>query len=446
MTIRDDAIAIWKAGVAAVNSEALVRNQLHIADGWLHVGPQAIEISSLRHVEVVGAGKAGRGMARAAETVLQQLPTNVSVSGWVNVPADCVEQLERITLHAARPAGINEPTRAGVDGTEEILRRVAALTTSDLCLVLLSGGGSALLPAPANGVSLEDKLAVTRVLASAGAPIQDLNCVRSRLSQVKGGGLLRACRAGNMIALMISDVIGDPLDVIASGPTVPSTATSAEALEVLQRYDSGLRHIPPAVVRHLRAAPDQEPATACDVSNLVIGNNQSALTAAAKQARALGYRVVNLGSENCGDAAMFGRTLFDNLREQQAAMTKSTEPVCLLAGGETTVSLTPTDQPRRGGRNQELVLAAVAANQSPAVWEHTVLLSGGTDGEDGPTPAAGAIADADLIRRMNVNEINPVDYLAINNSFAFFERLNGLLLTGPTHTNVMDVQVGLVST
>ncbi|MEZ6060455.1 MAG: DUF4147 domain-containing protein [Planctomycetaceae bacterium] len=449
MNLRNQAIAIWKSAIAAVDSEVLVRRAVRIENDRLCIGSEFVDIATIGHIEVVGAGKAGSGMASAVEAEFRNLPPHITYSGWVNVPEDCVQPLEHITLHAARPAGVNEPTAAGVRGTEEILRRLGALSEDDLCLVLISGGGSALLPAPESGISLEDKLQVTRLLAAAGAPIHDLNCVRSQLSRIKGGGLLRACAAKRVIALIISDVIGDPLDVIASGPTVASEATPGDALDVLKRYEPGLRDVPESVVAHLQSAVKQARRfVAADkrVCNLVIGNNQTALGAAAKEAERRGFRIVSLGSQNSGQAADFGRSFFSRLQSLKSADPNGDRrDVCLLAGGETTVRLADTIQPRRGGRNQELVLAAIAAHPSVDDWTDIALLSGGTDGEDGPTPAAGAFADEAILRRMQELQMHPDDYLSINNSYAFFEQLRGLLLTGPTHTNVMDVQVGLVS-
>ena len=214
-----------------------------------------LPLDEIRRIVVVGAGKAGAGMAEAVEKALgPQLMAEKQLTGWVNVPADCVRPLQRIHLHAARPAGVNEPTPEGVAGALEILRLVASLGPDDLCLCLLSGGGSALMPAPVEGISLADKLAVTRHLSAAGANIEQLNTVRKQLSRIKGGGLLRACRAGRLVSLIISDVLGDPLEIIASGPTVPDSSTPQEALDVLDRFDARAAGISPAVFAYLRQA------------------------------------------------------------------------------------------------------------------------------------------------------------------------------------------------
>ena len=255
--LRSDALAIWQAGLEAVRSEPLLRNHVRVVGRMLHVGDEAIDLDRVGRIVVVGAGKAGAGMAAGIERALGgELMAEKNLTGWINVPADCLRPLERIHLHAARPAGVNEPTSEGVAGAEEILRLVAGLDERDLCLCLLSGGGSALLPAPAEGITLADKQAVTRHLSQSGANIQELNTVRKQLSRIKGGGLMRACRAGRLLTLIISDVIGDPLDVIASGPTVPNLSTAADALAVLEKFHAREAGVAESVFEFLLAATD----------------------------------------------------------------------------------------------------------------------------------------------------------------------------------------------
>jgi glycerate 2-kinase len=228
--LRRDALQIWRAGVAAVDSTRLVRDALSIEGDRLVVDDDEIDLTKIRRIVVVGCGKAGAGMAAGVEEALGDgLAQSHDLRGWVNVPEDCVRRLKYIELHGARPAGRNEPTEAGVLGTIRMLEMVELAGPDDLVICLISGGGSALMPAPINGVSLADKQAVTKFLSGAGANIAELNTVRKALSRVKGGGLARSCRAGRLIAIVISDVLGDPLDVIASGPTVPSTTTAADA-------------------------------------------------------------------------------------------------------------------------------------------------------------------------------------------------------------------------
>jgi glycerate 2-kinase len=443
--LRDDARTIWRAGVEAVDSERLVGARVRAASETLEVRGQPFELEPGARIIAVGAGKAGAGMAAGLEAALAGSPLADRMSGWVNVPADCVRPLQRIHLHAARAPGVNEPSAAGVAGANEILRRVRQLSADDLCIVLLSGGASALLPAPVPGISLADKLAVTRLLMAGGATINELNCVRKHLSAIKGGNLARAAGNARVVALIISDVIGDPLDVIGSGPTVADRSTAADALAVLKRVASRRSDVPESVWALLegkRCAP-RDPPLPATVWNFVIGNNDTALSAATAKAAEFGYATRSLGSGNQGEARDVGRDLAQLIRPLRDSGAAMSGPLCVLGGGETTVRLAPTNQPRRGGRNQELVLGAL-----DELWDdgmrQVAVLSGGTDGEDGPTDAAGAVADADLIRTARELGLSPEPFLAINNSYEFFERTEGLVKTGPTHTNVMDVWVALI--
>lgn len=437
------AFAIWKAAVDAVDSTRLVQSSVTASSDVLNIAGEQFGINDVDRLVVVGAGKAGAGMAKGFENALPDVWFE-QTSGWINVPADCVRDLQRIHLHPARPAGVNEPTAEGVAGAQEILTRVSQLTPRDVCVVLLSGGGSALLPAPVDAISLADKQAVTRLLMLRGASIDELNCVRTQLSRIKGGGLARACRAGTLLALIISDVIGDPLDVIASGPTVPTDSNPQRALQILNEYAPSRADIPGSVSRYLQervergAAPASTPTIRCE--NHIIGSNTIALQAAAHAARERGYRVESLGSDNRGVAREVGVQL---ARRAEMLRDASNEPVCLLSGGEPIVELAETDQPRRGGRNQELVLAALEYFWDRDMSRITVL-SGGTDGEDGPTDAAGAVADLPLLNRVRGAGLHPGPYLAINDSYTYFAQCGGLIRTGPTHTNVMDIRVVLV--
>jgi glycerate 2-kinase len=459
MSLREHAEAIWRAGVAAVDSIAAVRRHISCDGTTLRIADVSLALSQIGRIEILGAGKAGAGMAAGAESaLLEHLPAS-QISGWVNVPADCVRPLQRIHLHAARPAGINEPTSDGVEGTNEILRRISNLQQNDACLVLLSGGASALLCSPVPQISLADKLAVTRALASSGAPIQELNLVRTQLSQVKGGRLAAACTAGTLIALIISDVIGDPLEVIGSGPTTPAPSRADQAIEILNRRQL-LQSIPPGVLSFLesRLRATAESATTTAVRNVIVASNRIAMEAAAARARELGYQVESLGSDNAGAAAVEGRELMQKLLAARSVGkdSHSKVPLCILSGGEPTVDLRNTTAAispaktaplasAKGGRNQELVLAAIDQNPNPADWNGIVLLSGGTDGEDGPTDAAGAVADEELVGQMVLQKTDYSASLAAHDSYHFFEALDGLLKTGPTHTNVMDLRVGLVT-
>ncbi len=448
--------SIWKAAVRSVDSARLVRQVIRIEGSRVVIAGTPIPMENLRRIEVVGAGKAGAGMAQGAAEALGGL--GKSLSGWVNVPADCVRPLSSITLHPARPAGLNEPTAAGVAGSEEILRRVAALGAGDLCLVLISGGGSALLPAPIAGVSLADKAATIRQMSLAGASIDELNCVRRQLSRIKGGGLARACRAQWLVTLVISDVIGDPLEVIASGPTIDFPLEPERALELLEQFAPGLVGIPGSVIEslqrlrlsgvgHVSYVPERVQEEHGHVKNVphirvvsIIGNNQTAVDAAEREALSLGLDVRVLGVGQAGVAKTAGRELAEECLRVQPSLTR---PLCLISGGEPVVHVEKRPGPQKGGRNQELALAALC-RLSESHANGITILSGGTDGEDGPTDAAGAIADSAIAQAATLHHLNPQQFLTDHNSYPFFEQTGGLLITGPTHTNVMDVRVALV--
>jgi hydroxypyruvate reductase len=439
--LRDDALRIWKAGVDAVRSPLLVESTVRVAGDRLYVGDTAIDLLRVRRIAVVGAGKAGAGMAQGLETALgPAILAAKHVTGWVNVPADCVRTLQCIQLHAARPAGVNEPTPEGVAGTECMLDLAASLGEEDVCFCLLSGGGSALAPAPVPEITLDDKQRLTRHLGAAGANIRELNTVRKQLSRFKGGGLLRTCRAGWLITLIISDVMGDPLDVIASGPTVADSSTPAEALAILERYGAQESGASPAVWDYLRRKAPPASRPTCRAVNLVIGNIAVAVDAAGAEADGLGYSAaMQAATELEGPAEDVGR----HLAQVALAMRRHRGPNCLITGGEPIVRLAPPEIRGQGGRNQQLVLAALADLARHGL-EGIALLSGGTDGEDGPTDAAGAFIDQDILDDALARHLDMVDHLRRNDAYHFFEQLGALIKTGPTHTNVCDLRVVVV--
>jgi hydroxypyruvate reductase len=450
--LREDALAIWRAGVDAVRADQLVADNVSIDNDSdsLVIDEHPIALADVRRIIVVGAGKAGAGMAAGLENVLgTRLLREKRVEGCVNVPADCVRTLSHIRLHAARPAGLNEPTPEGVQGAEEILRLVSSADPRDLVIALISGGGSALLPAPVAGVPLADKQAITKFLSGAGANIQQLNTVRKQLSRIKGGGLARACRAGQLFALIIADVLGDPLDIIASGPTVEDPATPRDALAVLEKFGAEAAGDAPSIFTYLRnqaARPTPREKTRCEVTNLVIGNNAVAVDGAGVEAVRRGYSPAMIASRELeGAAEEIGRHIAD-MTEQ---MRGQPGPDCLITGGEPTVKLAPPEERGKGGRNQQLVLAAYEqlARLSPGKnpLQNAVVLSGGTDGEDGPTDAAGAYLDEKGAADAAAQNLDPASFLRRNDAYHFFEPLDRLIKTGPTHTNVCDVRVVVIS-
>jgi hydroxypyruvate reductase len=435
-----DAGAIWRAGVAAVDSRRLVQDILSVDAHYLTIGDHRFRLADLRRLIVVGAGKAGAGMARGVlDAVSDSLHDRVF--GWVNVPDDCVAELPYIHLHAARPAGLNEPTERGQLGAQKILALVSEATADDLVLCLISGGGSALVPLPVDGVSLAEKQLLTQSLSDAGATIEQLNTVRKHLSRIKGGRLASACRAPTMISLIISDVMGDPLDMIASGMTIPDTTSSLDALDVMRTFQLHQDDRFTGAIRALQHAVPNPPAFATQSVPIVIGNNAVAVDAAGIEAERLGYsHAMTSASKSEGQAEDVGR----HLARMAISMRDTSGPDCLISGGEPVVQLAPIEKRGKGGRNQQLCLAALEEIGLENI--HGIcLLSGGTDGEDGPTDAAGARIDAAAARIAKSSRLAMSDYLLRNDAYQFFTTTKSLILTGPTHTNVCDLRVVVVN-
>ena len=413
---RAEAQAIWWAGVHAIDPALLVRNAL-----------ATLDVRATGRVLVTGCGKAGAAMTQA---LVETLP-NHNLVGLVNVPEGHPPNIGPITLHPARPAGSNFPTEAGVWGAEQMLELYRTAGPDDVGICLISGGGSALLPAPVGAISLQEKSAITRALSSAGANITELNTVRKHLSRIKGGRLAQAFKGRRLISLILSDVLGDDLSVIASGPTAVDETTFAEAVEVLKKFNVW-NSCSPGVQEYLLNSTDETMKTLPpNIENHIIGSNALAVQASAAKAKELGYKVVYRLNES-GDTT--------ELAQHYACLYRLTPEDfslhCLIGGGETTVNL--GDSPGKGGRNQEFVLAFV--EEMGELMEHVTILSGGTDGEDGPTDAAGAIANGQMLQC----PLNRADYLARHDAYHFFEQADGLLKTGLTGTNVMDIRVMLI--
>jgi len=436
MTARENALAIFQAAVDAVQPARLVAEYFtdpHMPEIFRHAA----------RILVVGAGKAGAAMADGLE---QALPDCLGkMAGLVNVPEGSTANVQRVRLHPARPQGSNLPTRAGVVGTEEMLALLGSAGPNDVAVCLLSGGGSALLPSPAKGISLEDKIAITKLLHASGATIGEINAIRKHLSRVKGSRLAQAFTGKLLLTFVISDVVGDPLDVIASGPTAPDPTTFVQSKAILERYDLWKR-CPVEVRDHLEAGiagriPETLKELSPTVRNIVIGNNATALGAAATKASALGYNALNLGSFIEGETREVATAVAGIATSIRRDGLPIQTPACILFGGETTVSL--GTNPGKGGRNQEFTLAMLDKLGIDGMTG-VVVLSGGTDGEDGPTDAAGAVADDEVIERMNELKLSPAEYLDRHDAYAFFDSTGGLIRTGLTGTNVMDVRIILI--
>ncbi|MEJ5357549.1 MAG: glycerate kinase [Desulfobacterales bacterium] len=437
--LRNDALRIFQAALCAVDPEEAVKRHLRLSPGGrLEVGGKTWDLERFRRVLVVGAGKATAPMAKAVEDLLGERVAG----GTVVVKDGHGLPLRRI---AVREAAHPVPDGRGERGSAEILERLAGCGSDDLVIALISGGASALLVAPVPGVSLAEKQETTRLLLASGATIHEMNTVRKHLSRVKGGGLARAAHPARLITLILSDVVGDDLDVIGSGPSVPDSSRYADAIAILRRYRLWER-LPEAVRRHLTEGaegkipetPKPGDAIFAGSTAVIVGSCLQALEAAARAAAGRGYRCLILSSRIEGEAREIARALVAVGKESLHSGNPLPPPACLLAGGETTVTLRGEG---RGGRNQELALAGAIALEGTG---RMLLLSAGTDGTDGPTDAAGATADGGTAARARRLGLDPRDYLERNDSYAFFDRLGDLIRTGPTRTNVMDVYLLLV--
>ncbi len=440
MSLRDTAMQIWTAGLDAVRAERLIDDNVRVGEKLTICGRDyPIDSGKLC---VVGAGKASGYLAMQLERQLADRAPRLKLSGLVNVPENCVQPTNHIRLHGARPAGVNEPTKAGVEGTQQILEMVASLAPEDLCICLLTGGGSALLPATQEGLLLEDKLAVIRLMSSRGATIQDLNRVRIALSRVKGGGLARACRAGRLVSLIISDVIGDPIDLIASGPTVLRDAKSdspEETPETILRRFAEESELDARVWNCLKRSAGQPIGEHLpNVENHLLANNATAVSAAASAARELGLHPEVIDAESPETTA---EEVAAELVEKLSTASSGT---CLIWGGEPVVRLVAAESRGKGGRNQQLALAALQSwDRLPTSKLQYCIVSGGTDGEDGPTDAAGAVVDQTIVDAVGDQQLDVGAFLKKNDAYPFFESVGGLVKTGPTHTNVCDLRIAI---
>ncbi len=457
MNPRSDAEAIFKTAVARVNPAPMVEQALRI-DEAAHTlvvstgGPDELRYD-LRHYDRIFATGMGKASARMAVGLVQALGNRLS-GGLVAVKTGHTEPLSRIRLvESSHPV----PDDRSVSAATAILNLGASLGTTltdrDLVIVLVSGGGSALLCAPAPGLSLEDKIMTTKLLLSCGATINEMNCVRKHLSAVKGGRLAAALAPATVLTLILSDVIGDDLDAIASGPTVPDPTTFADALEIVRRY--GIENkLPLPVAEYLRAGakggastpvetPKPGDAVFSRTRTVLVGTNRLALAAAETEAKRRGYHTLVLSSRLTGEAREVAQVFLGIGKDIAASGFPLERPACLIAGGETTVTLRGTG---RGGRNQEMALAFLdSLGRTPKDGDALTFLSAGTDGNDGPTDAAGAVVDLALHRTALVQGLDSAAALVANDSYTFLESAGGLVKTGPTNTNVCDVQVLLVT-
>ena len=446
MNREEHLLRIFRAALAAVDPAALLDRRLLLEGERLTVrdapGGLSFDLRRFQRVVVLGAGKASAAMAAAMERLLGGRIDE----GLVVVKDGYGAPLQRVRcLEAGHPL----PDERGLAAAEALAQIASRADEKTLVIVLVSGGGSALLPAPQPPVGLRDKAEVTRSLLSCGADIAEVNCLRKHLSRLKGGRLVSRMRGASVLALILSDVPGDRLDTIASGLTVPDPSTFADAARIVQKYGLTVPEaVGEALARGLEGGLEETPKPGdprfARVHNVLLGTNRTGLEAARLEAAALGYRPVVLSARIVGEAREVGKVYAAVALDQRRfrCLDSSGQPLCLLAGGETTVSLRGRG---RGGRNQECALAFLAELEGAEPEAGGIhFLAASSDGTDGPTDAAGAFASAALLAESRRKGLEIREFLRDNDSYRFFLEAGGLLKTGPTNTNVCDYQICLV--
>jgi glycerate 2-kinase len=436
--LRASAKKIFLFSLKAVDPFHAIKEQVKLVEDTLWVKRSRYPLKDINRILVIGAGKASARMALAMETILGPRIHK----GIVMTKKGYVAPLKRIELVEG---GHPFPDQRSMEGTKRIQKLMSNLDENDLIICLISGGGSALLVSPTPGISLKDKKELTDQLLRCGANIKEINTLRKHISQVKGGRLAQIAYPAHVITLILSDVLGDKIDSIASRPTAPDTTTFSDCLNIIQKYKLKDK-IPSSIYDHLKKGAQgkiEETPKPGDpifkkVRNFIIGSNLQAREAAKQKAEELGFNAVILRRSVYGDTRRAAARHANLAKKIQETSNPISPPACLISGGETTVKVKGTGL---GGRNQEFVLAGAT---KIAGLENVVILSAGTDGTDGPTDAAGAICDGKTIERALQKGLDPKEYLNNNDSYHFFQKLGDLLKTGPTNTNVMDIHLILV--
>jgi hydroxypyruvate reductase len=442
-TIRSDAKEIFRSCLTAVDPHRAVKRFVQIQGNRLMLGMEGqskteLDLIEFDRISLVGAGKATAPMAGAIEELFGESIQK----GMINLKYSFTEEL---TFTEIIEAGHPLPDENGLRGTRKILDLLESAEEKDMIISLISGGASALLPHPAGDITLSEKQEITRALLACGASIDEINAVRKHISCSKGGQMARAAFPATIVNLMLSDVVGDKMDVIASGPFVPDTSTFKDVRKIFRKYD--LKGIPAAIHEHVKAGLDGKiPETPKEndrifdrVFNFIVGSNILALEAAGEKAKELGYETLILSSMIEGETREVARVHSAVAREIVKTGRPVPPPACIISGGETTVTIRGDGL---GGRNQEFCLAACL--DFVGLPPRVVMLSGGTDGNDGPTDAAGALVDPFTVARGKDAGMDVAEFLDRNDAYHFFEKTKDLLMTGPTNTNVMDVRLVLV--
>jgi glycerate 2-kinase len=432
------ALESLEAAVNTADPRTLVESKIKRENTTLTIDSYAFNLARFKHIYVIGGGKAGAAMAQAIEEILGSRIT----AGVVNVPKGTQPKTRFIELHqASHPL----PDREGEEGARRMLAIAEQATTDDLVICLISGGGSSLMPGPIEGVSLEDKQALTSALLKSGAPIGEINVVRKHLSAFKGGWLAKRAYPATVLSLILSDVVGDHLDAVASGPTVPDPSTYAEAQKILEKHglwakasDSIHKILLEGVAGLIEETPKPGDLVFTNVHNVIIGNNRTATQACAEYLKSKGLKTIHIDEPLDVEAKQAGQALASLATRASAYGFSIPKPLGVVAGGETTVVVTGSGL---GGRNQELALSAAMHLEGA---ESCVIASLSTDGVDGPTDASGAIVDSFTVERAKKAGADAEGLLSNNDSYCFFLKLGDLIFTGPTGTNVNDISVIIV--
>jgi glycerate 2-kinase len=439
LDLRRDALKAVTAAIRSANPELLMRRALLIHGSTLQARQTRVDLSDYRRILVIGGGKACAGMVAGLERVLGGWIT----SGLVNVP-DYLKGKSPSPRIGFNPTTHPLPSQSGVNGVKRMLSLIGTPAKDDLVICVVSGGASSMMPFPAPGLRLSEKRQVTQTLLASGASIVETNTVRKHLSRIKGGRLAELLFPATILTLILSDVVGNRIENIGSGPTAPDPSTYADAKQVLEKYRAwditprpARKILENGVAGRIRETPKPGSRLFRRVFNVIIGDNSTACQAAVESLRHDGYRTRVLSTSLEGDARRAGRLISRRLWEVYRRRFSLGRPVALVIGGETTVTVRAKG---KGGRNQELVLSA-----SLGISEMTNVLiaSAGTDGVDGNTDAAGAIADGTTVRRGLKRGLSPEEYLGKNASYSYFRRLGDLIKTGPTGTNVNDITIAL---
>jgi len=437
-SLRADALDIFQAGLRSVDSFSAVRKHFSLVKNIIKVNGIEYPLDDYNNIYVLGAGKATAAMAQAVEEVLSKRIT----AGFINVKYGHTRPLKYITV---KEAGHPLPDAAGLQGSEKIIRLLQAAGEKDLIIFIISGGGSALLPSPVPGLTLKDLQKTTQTLLEVGANIDEINTLRKHLSRLKGGRLAKLAYPATLISLILSDVVGDNLGSIASGPTAPDESFYHNCIRIIDKFDIR-KKIPKRVLDYFVSGQNgkveetvkSEDPVFRQVQNVIIGSNIQAVKEAKRRAETLGYNCLILSSSMEGEAKEVAKMHASIAKEIISTKNPLPPPACVISGGETTVTLRGYGI---GGRNQEFALAAAIEIDG---LDNTLILSCGTDGTDGPTDAAGAFADGQTLNRAKQKQMDADKYLLDNNSYSFFKALDDLVLTGPTFTNVMDLRFILV--